>query len=250
MLIYRPFYFLASLTKICPNGDIILSVGPKAKIQVASDFLKHISPVFKAMLDAPMSEGEALRNKSPDSPIMISLPDDDPAAMKRLLRLLYGADDLDLSFGAFCDVATLADKYGMVERLKHFGASCLVVDPYDKDSDPDYDDCWDKLLMSHMLDNHAAFFRISAVLTKSREGMIYWGFSSPGQLLGLKLACKYTPCIFLAENNLWIVAIEELRRVRPNRRSEVGLCLYCFKKVKSGFAFEQAGCKFKQYHWN
>ncbi|EKJ74480.1 hypothetical protein FPSE_05230 [Fusarium pseudograminearum CS3096] len=128
----------SNITKICQNGDVILAVGPKEKIQVASDFLKHISPVFKAMLDGPMSEGEALRNKPPNSPITISLPEDNPVAMRRLLRILYGAGGLDLTFKELYDVIILTDKYDMTDRLKHFGLGWVRMDvddnhPFDAD---------------------------------------------------------------------------------------------------------------------
>ncbi|KAH6949967.1 hypothetical protein DER45DRAFT_619704 [Fusarium avenaceum] len=52
------------ILQVGEDGDTILVVGPdKAKIQVLSSFLKHISPVFRAMLNSSMSEGEALRNR-------------------------------------------------------------------------------------------------------------------------------------------------------------------------------------------
>ncbi|GKU04187.1 hypothetical protein FLAG1_06801 [Fusarium langsethiae] len=179
----------AQITKICENGDVILAVGPKVKIQVASDFLKHISPVFKAMFDSPMSEGEALRNKSPDSPITISLPEDRGEAMTRLLRILYGADDVELGFKAFYNVIILADKYGMTERLKHFGSSWVRMDTDDNNSDLMYSqDCWEKLVISYILNDNSAFFKISFRLYTLARCVINQALELPDKMLGLKLA--------------------------------------------------------------
>jgi hypothetical protein len=53
--------FLAQdIEQVGKDGDTVLLVGPdQRKIQVSSSFLEHISPVFRAMFNSTMSEGEA-----------------------------------------------------------------------------------------------------------------------------------------------------------------------------------------------
>jgi hypothetical protein len=191
-LTYCPLNLIANITKICQNGDVILAVGPKAKIQVTSDFLKHISPVFKTMLEGPMSEGEALRNKSPDSPTTISLPADNALAMKRLLRILYGADDLALDFEAVYDIIVLADKYAMAKRLKAFGLDWVRMNLDDEcTSAAQFRESWEKMVLSYMLHNDVAFFEVSCYLSQATEGVVTWALELPDQALGLRLAGTY-----------------------------------------------------------
>ncbi|KAF5240152.1 hypothetical protein FAUST_4542 [Fusarium austroamericanum] len=225
----------SNITEICHNGDVILAVGPKEKIRVASDFLKHISPVFKAMLDGPMSEGEDLRSKPPNSPITISLPEDSPVAMLRLLRILYGANDLDLTFKAFYDVIILADKYGMTKRLKHFGFGWVRVDPLDEGViDYYYRECWEKLVISYMLDDNTAFFHVSSCLSNSAGPLVDWVTELSNEPLGLKLALA-----------IWEMRAEDAENYE---RQRMGLCLDCFKTVKESFLDKGEDCKFEHYH--
>ncbi|KAG8673176.1 hypothetical protein FPOAC1_006482 [Fusarium poae] len=217
----------ANITKICQNGDVILAVGPKAKIQVTSDFLKHISPVFKTMLEGPMSEGEALRNKSPDSPTTISLPADNALAMKRLLRILYGADDLALDFEAVYDIIVLADKYAMAKRLKAFGLDWVRMNLDDEcTSAAQFRESWEKMVLSYMLHNDVAFFEVSCYLSQATEGVVTWALELPDQALGLRLA----------------VAIYELYEHNFVAETRMGLCLDCFKNAKDSFVGMQSGC--------
>ncbi|KAI1070437.1 hypothetical protein LB507_006851 [Fusarium sp. FIESC RH6] len=180
------------ITKISKNGDVILVVGlEKEKIQVASDFLEHISPVFKAMLNAPMKEGEALRNRAHDSPVTIELPGDCPKAMKHVLRTLYGADDhfeSDPSFQTVYDMVTLADKYGMAGRLKLFGANWLRTRTGDEDFHG-YDGYWDKFVIACILDDDHAFFQISSILHNVHGEIIEWSLRLPDRELGMRLVC-------------------------------------------------------------
>ncbi|CEI62651.1 hypothetical protein FVEN_g5180 [Fusarium venenatum] len=222
------------IAKICQNGDAVLAVGPKAKkIQVASDFLKHISPVFKAMLEGPTSEGEALRNKSPDSPITISLPADNALAMGRLLKILYGADDLVLDFEAVYDVISLVDKYAMTKRLKAFGLDWVRMELDDEYPTPaQFRESWGKIVLSYMLNDDAAFFEISSYLSQPTEGVVTWALKLPDQALGLRLA----------------VAMFELYEHNFAADHRMGLCLDCFKNAQSSFVNMQNECSFVNYH--
>ena len=146
------------------------------------------------MLNGSASERDTLRNKSPNSPTTISLPADNALAMKRLLRILYGADDLTLGFEAVYDVVLLADKYGMTKRLKTFGLGWVRMDiDDDLPFDIDLRDYWEKLVISHMLDDSMAFFQISCRISQSSKSLLDWALDLPDQLLGLKLAGTSKP---------------------------------------------------------
>ncbi|KAF5022496.1 hypothetical protein F66182_5468 [Fusarium sp. NRRL 66182] len=55
---------LPGLVKICPKGDVILVVDPdKKKMRVTPDFLGHISPVFRDMVEANPLEEESHQNR-------------------------------------------------------------------------------------------------------------------------------------------------------------------------------------------
>ncbi|KAM0406048.1 hypothetical protein ACHAPZ_002803 [Fusarium culmorum] len=185
------------------------------------------------MLDGPMSEGEALRNKPPNSPITISLPGDNPVAMLRLLRILYGAGDLDLTFKELYDAIILTDKYGMTDRLKHFGLGWVRMDVDDNHPfDTDVREYWEKLVISEMLDDNMAFFQISCRLSQLSASLLDWALDLPDQVLGLKLA----------------LAIDELRDDNEEEDYRMGLCLYCFKTVKNNFIDKQNECVFNDFH--
>ncbi|KAF4447994.1 hypothetical protein F53441_8539 [Fusarium austroafricanum] len=193
------------LFPIALDGDIVLVVGPdRDRIQVTSDFLKHISPVFRAMLNAPMNKGEALRDKKVDMRIEISLPEDDFCAMYPMLQILYGAD-FDKQ-----DV-----EFDRIMELQSWPTSTT-----------DFDEYWDKLIVAHILKNDWAFFETSCALVEADGSYIQWAIDSPDKTLGMQLA--------------W--ALDELRSYckGPPKRKIKGLCLYCFNKsVSKGGRFNK-----------
>ncbi|KAF5022495.1 hypothetical protein F66182_5467 [Fusarium sp. NRRL 66182] len=65
MAIYERYY-----------AGIYIMRATETKIQVSSGLLKHISPVFKAILDSDMKEGRALRAQTGNEPVYIKLPKD------------------------------------------------------------------------------------------------------------------------------------------------------------------------------
>ncbi|KAF8545072.1 hypothetical protein BDD12DRAFT_265407 [Trichophaea hybrida] len=77
------------ITVISPSGDLLLHVSPK-KFQVSSQRLMQASPVFRAML-APgrFKEGSNFAKHVAAKPFMLSLQDDDPAAMEIILRAIH-----------------------------------------------------------------------------------------------------------------------------------------------------------------
>ncbi|KAF5613258.1 uncharacterized protein FSUBG_988 [Fusarium subglutinans] len=155
-----------SVTQITPDGDVMLVVGQSQhKIQVSSHFLKLISPVFRAMLDAPMKERNALANK-PDheDPIEIILPEDKEQPMDQVLRTLYSSDPSATKFSVSeaKEIAILADKYGMVERLQVFASFWLLnaTKTDSRDSEVTEDD-WNTLVVAYILKVDWAFFAVT-----------------------------------------------------------------------------------------
>ncbi|RGP70868.1 hypothetical protein FLONG3_7324 [Fusarium longipes] len=220
------------ITKVCENGDIILAVGSKAKIQVASDFLKHISPVFEKMLDAPRSGEKALRNISSGSQVTIALPDDQPAAMERLLKILYGADHMRLDFFQVYTIILLADKYGMTDRLDYFSESWMR----EKMKNDDEHNWWHALVIAYMCNNQEYFAEVSGKLSKRKGSMAMWALTTPDRELSFKLA----------------LAIWELRGENKVRKSlglsKKLLCLECFRDAEDSFTSKQWRCESDSYH--
>ncbi|KZL65580.1 btb poz domain-containing protein [Colletotrichum incanum] len=105
---------------VAPQGELVLVVGPsKVEIRVYALILSNASPVFASMLGkARFGEGVALQDATPSNPVRISLPDDDPAAMETICRVIHGKtldagspSVLDASPSEVLAVAMLADKY-------------------------------------------------------------------------------------------------------------------------------------------
>ncbi|KAJ0163823.1 hypothetical protein CTA2_2307 [Colletotrichum tanaceti] len=122
---------------IAPRGDLILVVGSsQVEIRVHALILSNASPVFASMLErARYGEGVALQHATPSEPARIPLPDDDPAAMETVCRIVHGRvlNDatgsssssssssspgvLDASPAHVLAVAVLADKYDCAPAL-------------------------------------------------------------------------------------------------------------------------------------
>ncbi|KAJ4257344.1 hypothetical protein NW762_008462 [Fusarium torreyae] len=222
----------SDIAQVGRNGDVVLVVGSgREKIQVSSHFLMFISPVFRAMFEAPMREGEALRNKADDSPFEIILSDDNPRAMRLALRVLYGSDagTNGLPSEEVKNIAILADKYAMVERFK-FAGLCWIRFLLDKDRSPGM--CWNLLVAAYMLklDNH--FFSVSQAMIYNRGSLLKFAAELPQQDLGMRLG----------------MAIEELRAARNDQNQHVGLCLDCFLHATESFTKKRDGCKFPERH--
>ncbi|KIL88763.1 hypothetical protein FAVG1_08011 [Fusarium avenaceum] len=162
--------------QVCEDGDTILVVGPdRVKIQVFSSFLKFVSPVFRAMLNSSMSEGEAFRNRDGESPIEVLLPKDHARAMFLLLECLYGAYPRSQpSAVEIKNIAILADKYDMTERLTYFGAYWLRV-PVNTKPKIFLADAWDILVAAYLLKSGTAFFNTSkAIIGNSSESLLIY----------------------------------------------------------------------------
>ncbi|KAM0218011.1 hypothetical protein ACHAQD_007211 [Fusarium lateritium] len=181
------------IEQVSKDGDVILVVGPdQRKMQAASHFLGHISPVFRAMLDSSMKEGLALRDAVEGSPVEISFPEDDSRTMLQILRCLYGAGTCSKPSAAEArDVAILADKYDMTERLKYFGAYWLRV-PVDTGCVASIEEAWDILVAAYLLKSDVAFFDTSkAIIRHSDKSLLKYANSTHDKELGLQLGSEF-----------------------------------------------------------
>ncbi|KAK2927227.1 SKP1/BTB/POZ domain superfamily [Fusarium oxysporum f. sp. vasinfectum] len=167
-----------SVTQIVTDGDVLLVVGPSQhKIQVSSHFLKHISPVFRDMLDAPMKEGEALANKcDDDAHVEIVFPEDKEQPMVQVLHTLYGSDPSARRFskGDVKEIAILAEKYGMVERIAIFASFWLLV--------------------AYILKIDWAFFDITKTILQTRTSLLKFIGSFHDKHTGLRLGMALKNC--------------------------------------------------------
>jgi hypothetical protein len=107
-------------------GDsIVLIIGnKKSRLQVSRGILSILSPVFKAMLNGKFREAAPTTTE-------ISLPDDDPEAMRVMLLIAHlKFKDLPetLLLHELFEVAVVCDKYDMADVFKPF------FDKYSKQS--------------------------------------------------------------------------------------------------------------------
>ncbi|KAF4968762.1 hypothetical protein FSARC_3891 [Fusarium sarcochroum] len=221
------------IAQVGENGHVILVVGPQqGKIQVSSDFLKYISPVFRAMFNSLMSEGEALRNKVDGFPVEIVLSDDNPRALVLALRALYGADvsTKTIAVEEIQQIAIFADKYDIVERLG-FAAACWLNVPTSAITRAET--AWTLLIAAYLLKRERAFLDTSKMLSSKWKGsLLKFALEAHDRDLGLRLA----------------IAIEELRNYSMTKRQELGLCLDCFMHATDSFVLRQNGCKSSGMH--
>ncbi|KAK2126169.1 hypothetical protein NOF04DRAFT_1347898 [Fusarium oxysporum II5] len=192
-----------SVTQIVTDGDVLMVVGPSQhKIQVSSHFLKHISPVFRAMLDAPMKEGEALANKYKEQP------------MVQVLHTLYGSDPSARRFskGEVKEIAILAEKYGMVERIAIF-ASFWLRNAVKKSISEITKHVWNTLVVAYILKIDWAFFDITKAILQTRTSLLKFIGSFHDKHTGLRLgspelrwACACSA--FLTQPNLSLSSVQ------------------------------------------
>ncbi|KAG7407029.1 hypothetical protein Forpe1208_v013320 [Fusarium oxysporum f. sp. rapae] len=214
-----------SISQIIPDRDVILVVGPSQhKILVYSHFLERISPVFRAMLNAPMEEGEALASRHDDDyPVAISLPADKAEPMEQVLRTLYGSDPSAsrFSMNEAKEIAIVAEKYGMAERLEVFPSFWLHKATRTIVSEATEDD-WNAVVVAYLLKNEQEFFKTQEFqLTDTR--LLKFSGSFHDKYTGMRLG----------------MAIEELRsaslRNMPGFKAVMGLCLFCFSHTTESF---------------
>lgn len=112
------------VVEIAPDGDVILVIGTSdnmIKLKVHSICLKLASKVFAAMFGPNWLEGKAV---SKDDPKEVALPEDDPAAMRKICQILHqqvparGEDELTAT--EIARIALVAEKYDMGLPLSPF----------------------------------------------------------------------------------------------------------------------------------
>ncbi|KAL2683199.1 hypothetical protein Neosp_007667 [[Neocosmospora] mangrovei] len=220
-----------TLPEIMPDGDVILVVGPhKIKIQLSSHLLSSTSRVLAAMLGPNFKEGTLLRES--EGPVEIALPADNAKALWHIYNVLYGAHPRvhKLNPDELYDVASLAHKYDLVERLslaREAWFAATDVCPFESTEAN-----WKMLLAAYWLESEYGFANASQRLIKEPRILLYiHGMETPDQVLGLKLC----------------LAIEELR---ANRHHEKGLCLSCFNDPETeGFYIKNPDCPSKFGSW-
>lgn len=116
------------------NGDVIL-VLEDATARVSSEVLSASSPVFKALLGPNFSEGQQLRSAA--HPKRIELQENDAVSVARICFMLHKSFDEvrthicsnettgQVVFNVV-QMAIVADKYGVVDRLKNEMAPALL----------------------------------------------------------------------------------------------------------------------------
>ncbi|KAF5628548.1 hypothetical protein F25303_10408 [Fusarium sp. NRRL 25303] len=231
-------------TQIVADGDVILVVGPsRHKIEVSAHFLKRISPVFQVMLGAPMKEGNALATRCDnDAPVEIILPEDKEAPMEQVLSTLYGADPSSKKYlmREVKDIAILAEKYGMVDRLEIF-ANFWLRSTINMRITEVSDNAWTALVSAFILKIDWAFFAVSLAMARTKTSLLKFAASFHDKHTGMRLGTI-------------LVAIEELLSTYLGQKGttkpvERGLCLFCFSRATDSFTRQLQGCHSPDRHF-
>lgn len=171
--------------KLAPNGDVILIVGTeKKRIQIHSDFLRLVSPIFDTMLQSQSTMPHESRGVC-----QMELPGDDGQAMSLLLRALYGGDpELDsLKPKEIQQISMLANKYGMAPRVSRQAVTWLHGT---KMKDPE--EFWYLLNAAYWLERPESFRLISKGVVKfANISLLQLASGTTDVLRGFRLACKY-----------------------------------------------------------
>lgn len=109
------------VTTIAQAGDLILHVAPEkkdsAKLLVSSSVLKTSSEVFAALLGPNFREGQMKYDTA--SPATIMLPDDEPAAMALMCKMLHAkATERYFRPDHLLAFAVVVDKYGCRDAVR------------------------------------------------------------------------------------------------------------------------------------
>jgi hypothetical protein len=108
------------LERIDPDGNVILLVEGQstARFLVSSKILSMASPMFAKLFDFNFYEGIQMANSSCPT---ISLREDDPAAMRTIIRILHYQEpeqDNPMDAETFAILAIHCDKYDCVKALR------------------------------------------------------------------------------------------------------------------------------------
>ena len=177
------------------SGDIILVVGAsitpdnKLGIQVSSHVLGLVSTVFKAMFSSRYHE-EAMLNATAAQPVSISLPEDDPEAVKLACRMFhYQLDDTfeQPSLKVLDKLAMFCDKYDCARSVRP--TIRLWGQPYYSLGGVGFHNL---LVVSYMFDDPIFFGRITQELVCRCAGNYKDFVSEHGRnILPSCLCCEY-----------------------------------------------------------
>ncbi|KAA8572124.1 hypothetical protein EYC84_002042 [Monilinia fructicola] len=110
----------SEIIEIASDGDVIFVVGPEmVRFRVRSQSLRAVSKPFFAMLGPDWKEGHDMLDK--DGPVELSLPEDNPAALKMIFALVHrrkGMVPRTLTPRFVLEVAITVDKYDLVDFMK------------------------------------------------------------------------------------------------------------------------------------
>lgn len=121
--------------EIDPKGDVLLhfpgttATGAPAplnliNLRVSSSVLCLVSPVFSALFNGPMAEGQAFRAPGSPRPFPLTLPEDDPAIFSILANVTHHrADRIPYlpSSTTLVALASLVDKYACAPSVMPYG---------------------------------------------------------------------------------------------------------------------------------
>ncbi|KAL0936234.1 btb poz-like protein [Colletotrichum truncatum] len=169
---------------IAPKGEVVLLVGPAShEIRVHALVLSNASRVFASMLrnshpELKYSESAAVLAATSSSPARIPLPEDDPAALETICRVLHNRTDpslYDLSPQQVLSVAIAADKYDCAPALALAVEHWLSPGKLEGLKYAAQDDCigfrrGDLLLASYWFQNERVFKEVTRMLICEVKG--------------------------------------------------------------------------------
>lgn len=104
------------ISKIDPDGDVLLCVGEDTRLLVSSKVLSVASKPFKTMFSPRFMEGQALSTMNPPH---VDFPDDDARAMEDLCRILHSwASCFPKSPSHALELLCTADKYAALSAVQ------------------------------------------------------------------------------------------------------------------------------------
>ncbi|CVL04668.1 uncharacterized protein FMAN_12779 [Fusarium mangiferae] len=160
--------------------------------------------------------------------------------MDQVLRTLYSSDPgaTKFSMSEAKEIAILADKYGMVERLQVFASFWLLNAAKTDNVDVITENEWNTLVVAYILKVDWAFFDVTKNMRPKTTSVIEFINHFHDKHTGLRLG----------------MAIEELRNThlklqdKHNYWSDWGLCLFCFSHATESFTQQCAGCSYPDRH--
>jgi hypothetical protein len=153
---------------LAKRGDVVLVLDKgkemATKLLVSSAFLSEASPVFEKMFSGRYAEGGAI---SSDNPGDVKLPDDDPACMTLLCRILHlQATEVprQLDIVTLADLAVLCDKYACADAVRPW----IRVWVLELLAGSDSKDCEKLIMVTFALDLPDEFYKVTQGLIRVR----------------------------------------------------------------------------------